>query len=41
MWDLIERCWSQDDSSRPEIDDVVKEMRELQEVDGIVSRNDD
>jgi hypothetical protein len=41
VWDLIKRCWSQVPSSRPEIEDVVKEMRELHEVDGSVSRNDD
>jgi hypothetical protein len=41
MWDLIEWCWSQDPSSRPQIEDVVKKMRELQEVDRSVSRNDD
>ena len=40
MWDLIDWCWSQDPASRPHIEDVVKEMSELQEVDG-VSRNDD
>jgi hypothetical protein len=41
MWGLIEWCWLQDPSSRPQIEDIVKEMRELQEVDGSVSRNDD
>jgi hypothetical protein len=37
MWDLVRRCWSQDPSSRPQIEDVVKKMRKLQEVDGSVS----
>jgi hypothetical protein len=37
MWDLIEWCWLQDPSSRPQIEGVVKKMRELQEVDGSVS----
>jgi hypothetical protein len=41
MWDLIEWCWSQDPSSRPQIEGVVKKMRELQEVDSSISRNDD
>ena len=34
MWDLIKWCWLQDPSSRPQIEDVVKKMRGLQEVDG-------
>ena len=34
MWDLIKWCWLQDPSSRPQMDEVV---RELQEVDGSVS----
>jgi hypothetical protein len=37
MWDLVRRCWSPDPSSRPQIEDVVKKLRELQEVDGGVS----
>jgi hypothetical protein len=41
LWDLIELCWLQDPSSRPQIVDVVKKMRELQEVDVSVSRNDE
>ena len=41
VWDLIGKCWSQDPSSRPQIEDVVKKTRELQDVDASVSQNDD
>jgi hypothetical protein len=34
MWDLIELCWLQDPSDRPQIQDVVEKLEELQEVDG-------
>ena len=41
MWDLIGKCWSQGPSSRPQTEDIVKKMRELQDVDASVSQNDD